>query len=473
MMTQSRWQTHDRRRIIRGRSAVFLLSLATKLGKDKAVVFQDLIAVGINHDSASLEIRERVAFAPENIPTALGEALAQVPIHEVVILSTCNRTEIYGVMASSGDPMGASDALVQWISEHHGLTAESLSTCTYRHHGKQAMTHLVRVAAGLNSMVLGEPQIFGQLKSAFAVAEEAGAVGNRLQRLFPEAFRIAKKVRTDTAIGENPVSVAYASVDLAGHIFSNLAKRTALLLGAGETIELVAKHLCDAGLGNLIIANRTLARAESLAEQFDAQAVLLADVPERLPEADIVISSTASQLPILGKGAVERALRQRRYRPMLLIDLAVPRDIEPEVSDLSDIYLYSVDDLRDVIEENLRLRASEANKADSIITEGIVSVEEDIRGRQSADVVRTFRESALAIQEVELTKAIKSMERGEDAGDVVRRLARDLTNKLIHAPTAGLRQVAREGDDGQVSRAKALLGLGDGLESEEEKPTLQ
>ena len=436
-------------------------------------MFKELIAVGINHDSATLDIRERVAFAPENIATALGSALASAPITEVVILSTCNRTEIYGVIPTSGDPLHASEALVSWVTDHHGLPTEALSTFTYRHHGKQALTHLVRVAAGLNSMVLGEPQIFGQLKSAFAVAEEAGAVGSRLQRLFPEAFRIAKKVRTDTAIGENPVSVAYASVDLAGHIFSNLSKRTALLLGAGETIELVARHLCDAGLGNLIIANRTLARAESLAQQFDATAVLLADVPERLPEADIVISSTASQLPILGKGAVERALRQRHYRPMLLIDLAVPRDIEPEVSELSDIYLYSVDDLKDVIAENLRLRASEANKADGIINEGVVGVEEDFRGRQSADVVRTFRESALAIQEVELAKAIRSVERGESAEEVIRRLARDLTNKLIHAPTAGLRQIAREGDDGQVTRAKALLGLGENESSEDENPTLQ
>ncbi|MGB0765293.1 MAG: glutamyl-tRNA reductase, partial [Luminiphilus sp.] len=230
-----------------------------------AIVLTDLIAVGINHDSATLEIREQVSFAPENIPSALAQALSAVPLHEVVILSTCNRTEIYGVTAGTGDPLAASDALIAWIGDYHGLNAEALATCAYRHHGKQAMTHLVRVASGLNSMVLGEPQIFGQLKSAFAVAEEAGAVGSRLQRLFPEAFRIAKKVRTDTAIGENPVSVAYASVDLAGHIFSNLKKRTALLLGAGETIELVAKHLCDAGLGNLIIANRTLARAESLA----------------------------------------------------------------------------------------------------------------------------------------------------------------------------------------------------------------
>ncbi len=224
---------------------------------------------------------------------------------------------------------------------------------------------------------------------------------------------------------------------------------------------------------NLLIANRTLARAESLAEQFDAEAILLADVPARLPEADIVISSTASQLPILGKGAVERALKARHYKPMLMIDLAVPRDIEPEVAELSDIYLYSVDDLRDVIEENLRLRASEANKADGIIEQGVSALEADLRGRQSADVVRSYRQSALAIQEQELAKALKALERGETHDEVLRRLARDLTNKLIHAPTAGLRQLAREGDDGEVSRAKVLLGLADAMDVGPDKPTLQ
>lgn len=436
-------------------------------------MFTQLVAIGINHDSASVDVRERVSFAPESIPAALGGALSRAPIDEVVILSTCNRTEVYGLVTGNQDASVAGDALVAWIGEHHGVNADDLATCTYRHHGRQALVHLVRVAAGLNSMVLGEPQIFGQLKSAFAVAEESGAVSSGLQRLFPDAFRIAKRVRTDTAIGENPVSVAYASVDLAGHIFSNLAKRTALLLGAGETIELVAKHLCDAKLGKLMIANRTLARAESLANQFDASAILLADVPERLPEADIIISSTASQLPILGKGAVESALKQRHYKPMLLIDLAVPRDIEAEVAELSDVYLYSVDDLRDVIEENLRLRASEANKADSIIERGVSDLETELRGRQSADVVRSYRQSALAIQEQELAKALRATEKGEPHDEVLRRLARDLTNKLIHAPTAGLRQLARQGDDGEVSRAKALLGLADALDAGDDKPTLQ
>lgn len=434
-------------------------------------MLEQLLAIGINHDSASVEIRERVSFAPEKITSALESLLSGPALEEAVILSTCNRTELY-LLTSPGADFGATgDAVVGWLEQTHQLASGALDNVIYRHHGSKAFTHLVRVASGLNSMVLGEPQIFGQLKSAYAVAEEAGAVSGGLGRLFPEGFRIAKKVRTDTAIGENPVSVAFSAVDLAGHIFSDLSRCTAMLIGAGETIELVARHLREANLGRLLIANRTLARAELLAEQFGAEAILLADAPDHLGEADIVISSTASQLPILGKGAVERAVKQRRHRSILMVDLAVPRDIEPEVADLSDIYLYTVDDLRDVIEENLKLRASEASKADQIISAGIDTLEEELRTRQSADVVRSYRESALSIQETELAKALKSLERGDTAESVVARLARDLTNKLIHAPTMGLRRLARSGDDGQVSRARMLLGLEDG--SEDDKPTLQ
>lgn len=434
-------------------------------------MLEQLLAIGINHDSASVEIRERVSFAPEKITSALESLLSGPALEEAVILSTCNRTELY-LLTSAGADFGATgDAVVWWLEQTHQLASGALDNVIYRHHGSKAFTHLVRVASGLNSMVLGEPQIFGQLKSAYAVAEEAGAVSGGLGRLFPEGFRIAKKVRTDTAIGENPVSVAFSAVDLAGHIFSDLSRCTAMLIGAGETIELVARHLREANLGRLLIANRTLARAELLAEQFGAEAILLADAPDHLGEADIVISSTASQLPILGKGAVERAVKQRRHRSILMVDLAVPRDIEPEVADLSDVYLYTVDDLRDVIEENLKLRASEASKADQIISVGIDTLEEELRARQSADVVRSYRESALSIQEAELAKALKSLERGDSAESVVARLARDLTNKLIHAPTMGLRRLARSGDDGQVSRARMLLGLEDG--SEDDKPTLQ
>ena len=419
----------------------------------------NLIALGINHNSAAVEVRERVAFAPEQVSEALTDACDAGGLEEVVILSTCNRTELYAIAPEGMGPADKAVQLIDWIANYHHLSAEELRQSAYHFEAEQALQHMVQVASGLDSMVLGEPQIFGQLKSAYAVASDAGTVGNELGRLFPRVFSIAKRVRTDTAIGENPVSVAYAAVDLAGHIFTDLSKSNALLVGAGETIELVARHLIEAGVSRIVIANRTLGRARELAQQFGAEAVLLAEIPEQLLHADIIITSTASQLPILGKGAVEQALKIRKHRPFLMVDIAVPRDIEAQVGDLPDVYLYSVDDLREIVDENMRSRRDEARKADLIIEQGVQHYLEERRSLDAVDVVKEYRTMAEHLREQELQRALRALARGDDPGQLLAQLARGLTNKLIHAPTTGLKQASAEGRADQLGAARRLLGI--------------
>jgi len=421
----------------------------------------NLIALGINHNSAGVEVRERVAFAPEQLSEALCDACEAGRVNEVVILSTCNRTELYAVVPEGIDPADKAVQLIDWMATYHHLSAEELRRSAYHYESAEALQHIVQVASGLDSMVLGEPQIFGQLKSAYAVAEEAGTVGGELGRLFPRAFSIAKRVRTDTAIGENPVSVAYAAVDLAGHIFSDLSECHALLVGAGETIELVARHLIEAGVSRIVIANRTLGRARDLARQFGAEAVLLAEIPDQLRDADIVITSTASQLPILGKGAAEKAVKARKHRPVLMVDIAVPRDIEPEVGELRDVYLYDVDDLREIVDQNLRSRRNEARKADVIIAEGVEEYLQEVRGLGAVDAVKEYRQMAERLRDSELQRALRALDRGGDPQQLLQQLARGITNKLIHAPTAGLKRASAEGRQDQLAHAVRLLGLQD------------
>jgi glutamyl-tRNA reductase len=416
-----------------------------------------LTALGINHNSANLDLREQVAFSPEQLVDALQEGCRRLDTDELVILSTCNRTELFFVEDANSDV--ALENALQWLADYHHLDPEKIRSSCYDYIGDRALEHMIEVASGLDSMVLGEPQIFGQLKSAYAVAEEAGTVGPELVQLFPRVFAVAKKVRTDTAIGENPVSVAYAAVDLAGHIFADLSETRALLVGAGETIDLVARHLCESGVPELVVANRTLGRARELAERFGAEAVLLADIPEQLVGADIVISSTGSQLPILGKGAVEHALKERRHRPILMIDLAVPRDIEAQVGDLNDAYLYSVDDLREIVEENLANRHTEARKADEIIADGVREYLQELRSRDAVDTVKAFRSKAEQMRDAEIEKALRALERGEPVEQVLNTLARSLTNKLIHNPTIELRRASAEGKPEVLELARELLGL--------------
>ena len=365
----------------------------------------NLIALGINHNTASVEVRERVAFSPDQVVEALQGGVSELPIEEMVLLSTCNRTEIYVTPTSESQSTGLVKQLISWMSNYHNLPFIELSEAAYSFEAEKAIEHIVKVAAGLDSMVLGEPQIFGQLKSAYAVAVEAGSVGSKLQNLFPKLFNIAKKVRSDTAIGENPVSVAYAAVNLANRIFADLSNSTVLLVGAGETIELVARHLMDSGITNIIIANRTLSRAKELGEKFSAKAIMLSEIPDELFNADIVITSTGSQLPILGKGAVERAVRVRKRRPMLMIDIAVPRDIETQVGDLRDVYLYTIDDLSEIVELNIQNRRSEISKADEVIATGLERLFQESRSLGVVDVVKEYRQMAETIQNNELKKA--------------------------------------------------------------------
>lgn len=419
----------------------------------------NLIALGINHNSAQVEVRERVAFAPDQVAEAMNDACGSVGVDELVVLSTCNRTEIYTVVPDGQVPQHKAQELIEWMAKYHHLSADELQGAAYHHEGERALRHIVQVAAGLDSMVLGEPQIFGQMKSAFAVATDAGTVGGELGRVFPRVFSIAKKVRTDTAIGENPVSVAFAAVDVARRIFTDLSSCNALLVGAGETIELVTRHLIEAGVANVVIANRTLGRARELAQKFGAEAVLLAEIPERLPAADIVITSTASQLPILGKGTVESAIKARRHSPILMVDIAVPRDIEPEVSKLRDVYLYSVDDLRQIVDRNLAARKSEARKADLIIDEGISAVADARRSLAAVDIVKQYRKSAEQLRQQELERALAAITRGDDPQQVVAQLARSITNKLIHSPTLGLKKASAEGRHDVLGHAVRLLGL--------------
>ncbi len=395
-----------------------------------------LLAFGINHTTAPLALRERVAFAPEKLQSAMQEACAQAGLSEVAILSTCNRTEIYATSESDAS------AIKQWLVDHTAIDAADLANSYYCYQDQEAVRHMMKVAGGLDSLVLGEPQILGQMKSAFAVAKEAGTLGAELHATFQQVFNIAKRVRTETAIGENPVSVAYAAVSLAQQIFSNLKQDTALLIGAGETIELVARHLAEQGINHIIVANRTLDRAQRLAREFNGEAIILADIPEYLHRADIVISSTASQLPLLGKGAVESALKKRKHKPMFMLDIAVPRDIEEQVGELDDVYLYTVDDLHAVIDENKKSRVAAADQAEEIISEGVELFLRHQRALNAVETVKAYRQKAEQLRDMELQKALRSLQAGTNAEQVLQQFARNLTNKLIHSPTTVLKEAS-------------------------------
>jgi len=416
-----------------------------------------LLALGLNHRTAPLAIRERAVFAPEQLIGALREVTGSGIAGEATILSTCNRTEVYcGLDTVDGE------RVLEWLCDYHRLPPSDIRPYLYTYPDQAAVRHTFRVAAGLDSLVLGEPQILGQMKEAFAAAHKAGATGKLLNRLFQQTFAVAKQVRTDTAIGASPVSVASATVSLAKRVFRDLAEQTLLLIGAGDIIELCARHFNEQRVGHMIIANRTLERARLIADVLGAEAISLAEMPARLADADIAISSTASQLPILGKGAVESALKSRKHRPMLLVDLAVPRDIEAEAAELSDVYLYTIDDLTDVVQESVQSRTAAAREAEKIIDTRVVDFMDWVRSLDAVPTIRALRDNAAALRDAELRRARQKLARGEDPAKVMEQLARALTNKLTHAPTDTLRRADHDGNEELLEAARRLFNLNDG-----------
>ena len=415
-----------------------------------------LLALGLNHQTAPIALRERVAVAAERLPAALRELQSVPGVSEAALLSTCNRTEIYAQVEDGQDL-----AIAEWLARQHGLSQDSLETYLYRHRDEDAVRHLFRVATGLDSMILGEPQILGQVKDAWQVARDARTLRNPLDRLFQQTFAVAKRVRTDTRIGAHPVSVAFAAVRLARQRFAELDQATVLLIGAGDTIELAARHLVDADVKRLLVANRTLEHAQALASRYGGYALPLSELERHLPEADIVLSATASRDPILGRRAVDAALTARKRRPMFLLDLAVPRDIAPDVAELRDVYLYTVDDLEQVIEENRASRREAAQQAEAIID---LQVEHFMawwhaQGRQ--DAIRQLRGQAESAREQALARAREQLAQGQPIDEVIERLAHQLTNKLMHGPSTALRQAALDGDLDLLRAAERLYAKDD------------
>ena len=411
-----------------------------------------LITLGINHKTAPLELRERLAFTPQTLPEALLSLKKLDHVEEASILSTCNRTELYCVISDDND-----QAIIKWFSQFHGVDETKIKEHLYVHSHEATIRHAMEVASGLDSMVLGEPQIAGQMKDAYALANKHGTVGLLLGKLFQRAFAVSKQVRTDTDIGSSPVSVAFAAVSLARQIFGDLKKTTVLLVGAGDTIELAARHLHAQGVKKIIIANRSVERAQKLAEEFDGEAISLQHISDHLYRSDIVISSTASPLPIIGKGTVERALKERKHEPVFMVDLAVPRDIEPEVSQLDDVYLYTVDDLQSVISENMESRQQAAEQAHEIIDTQVNHFLDWQRSLGAVDVIAQIRQHAQNISNEVLSKARKQLATGQDAEEVLEYLAHTLTNKFLHQPSICLRQASQDERDDILNIAQVLF----------------
>jgi glutamyl-tRNA reductase len=410
--------------------------------------------LGLNHITAPVEIREQVVYAGQDIDRALSE-LRQLPgVREAVILSTCNRTELY--VDSSGEGVRA---LRSWLLQDQRIGPDA-ERALYSLDHQESIRHLFRVACGLDSMILGEPQILGQLKDAFRRAERSGAVGMTLHRLFQHTFSVAKKVRTDTEIGTSPVSVAYAAVNLANQFFSGFSRHTALLVGAGTTIELVARHLHGKGIGRMFVANRDIVHAQILAERFAGFALPLSALDGTLPDADILISSTASAEPVVSLEQMTKAVRARRRKPVFAVDLAVPRDLDPAISELDDVYLYTIDDLDKVVIEGQSNREAAVVDANRILEEETRRYLDIERSKEVAPVITALRDHGDALRQEVLRQARRRLDRGADADEVLEYVTASLLKKLLHQPSVRLRDAGAAEDAQFINAIRELFGLG-------------
>ena len=402
-----------------------------------------LYALGLNHATAPLKVREMVAFQADALGAALRDLTGSRKVKEAAILSTCNRTEVYFHGAESAP-------VTDWLASFHRVPAATLAPHVYTLPQDKAVRHAFRVASGLDSMVLGEPQILGQMKQAVKTAEAAGSLGLVLNRLFQRSFAVAKDVRTNTDIGSASISMAAAAVKLAERIFPSLAERRVLLIGAGEMIDLAATHFAATKPRSITVANRTLERGAQLAARFSADAITLNELPERLLQFDIIVTSTASSLPILGKGLIERAIKARRHAPMFIVDLAVPRDVEPEAAELDDVFLYSVDDLASIVKDNLQIRVEAVHEAEAMIAEQAQGFLRWLDGRTVVPTIAALRSHHDQLRLAELERARRLLAGGAPAEQALEQLARGLINKFLHAPTEALSRA------GTAERAELL-----------------
>jgi glutamyl-tRNA reductase len=411
-----------------------------------------LLVCGINHKTAALPLREKLSFDSSMLQEPLQELKYHLKLSEAAILSTCNRTEIYAQIHDH-------EPLYQWLGDKCQLHHAELMQSLYTYVNEDAVRHIIKVACGLDSMLVGEAQVLGQMKTAYQVAQKEGMLGSTLQRLFQYVFAVTKEVRGKTGIGASPVSIAYAAVTLAKRIFTDLKQSTVMLIGAGEMIELAARYFSDQKVKNIFVVNRTYARAELIAKKYDAKAVTLAHMPDFLAESDIIVSATASPLPVIGKGMIERTLKKRKHRPMCMVDLAIPRDIEPEIAKLDDVFLYDLDDLQTLISSNLENRQHSAKEATLLIELHVMHFMKWLRSLDSVSVIRRLREKVMTTRDQELSKALQMLAQGKSAEIVMQRLAHAITNKFLHEPTIALRQAAYDGQLEFIDSLQRLFEL--------------